>query len=270
MDSLCGVRESLEREEGKLKELIRELEERQSRAVPGSLQITGSRGRLNYYWHDRDRKMPKQYLPKGNEERIRVLAQQDYERNLLRAAERELSAVTRVLRILPAEGVESIYTKLSDARKKLIIPSVPDRELFIREWSAVTYPPGRFEDNMPEYYTERGERVRSKSEKISADKYLHLSIPYRYEYPIQLLDGRRKITFRPDFTLLNKRTCKVYYHQHLGMLDDPEYLSSNLWKLKIFENNGIMLGEQLFFTYETRDMPFDDRMLDRLINRYLL
>ncbi len=270
MYDLYDIREALERESGKLQALIRALKKRQSAEMTGSLQITGGRNRQNYYSYDLAKKNPRQYLSKKDTERIIALAQQDHERDLLRAAERELSAVQRSLRILPEDSLESVYTRLSKSRKQLVTPPVPDRELFIREWSAVTYLPGRFDEDTPVFYSERGERVRSKSEKISADKYLHLSIPYRYEYPIQLLDGRRKITFRPDFTLLNKRTCKVYYHQHLGMLDDPEYLSSNLWKLKIFENNGIMLGEQLFFTYETRDMPFDDRQLDRMIERYLL
>jgi hypothetical protein len=53
-------------------------------------------------------------------------------------------------------------------------------------------------------------------------------------------------------------------------MDDPVYVADNLRKLRIFEQNGILLGDHLFFTYETKQEPFDDRTLDPLIRRYLL
>lgn len=60
----------------------------------------------------------------------------------------------------------------------MINPFVPDEEEMLRRWDAIEYPPGYFSDKTPEIYSERGERVRSKSEKIIADKYNILGFRY--------------------------------------------------------------------------------------------
>ena len=43
-------------------------------------------------------------------------------------------------------------------------------EEFVKQWEAVSYVPKGFEPNYPEYYTDKGERVRSKSEILIANK----------------------------------------------------------------------------------------------------
>lgn len=53
------------------------------------------------------------------------------------------------------------------------------RELHYLEY---TYKSG----DEPLNYTEKGEIVRSKSEKIIADRYHGLGIPYIYELPIRM------------------------------------------------------------------------------------
>ena len=53
--------------------------------------------------------------------------------------------------------------------------------------------------------TEKGEAVRSKSEKIIADKLYMKEIPYVYEQPLYL-KGYGYVV--PDFKILNVRTKK--------------------------------------------------------------
>ena len=53
---------------------------------------------------------------------------------------------------------------------------------------------------MTEYYTIKGERVRSKSEKIIADELYRYQIPYKYEFPLTLATHNRNIQLYPDFT----------------------------------------------------------------------
>ena len=77
------------------------------------------------------------------------------------------------------------YTALLHSeRKKLITPIVPDEDTFVRQWEQDEYQPGYFSDEAPFIRSNRGERVRSKSEKIIADKYYKLGIPYKYEKPL--------------------------------------------------------------------------------------
>lgn len=56
-----------------------------------------------------------------------------------------------------------------------------------------------------EIYTQKGERVRSKSEKTLADYFYYHGIPYKYECPL-LLKGFGIIY--PDFTFLTRRSQK--------------------------------------------------------------
>ena len=114
--------------------------------------------------------------------------------------------------------------------------------------------------------TNRGERVRSKSEKIIADKLLNEGIPYRYECPIRL----GNTILYPDFTALNKRTRKEFYLEHLGMMDDPNYCNDTISRIELYEKHGLFPGESLLLTFETKNRPLDSRVLDIIVRKYLL
>ena len=47
---------------------------------------------------------------------------------------------------------------------------------------------------------------------------------------------------RPDFTVINKRTGKMFLYEHLGKMDDENYVASNMRKLDLYEKNGYLLG----------------------------
>ena len=115
-----------------------------------------------------------------------------------------------------------------------------------------------------EFVTLNGENVRSKTEKIIADLLYHLDIPYVYECPLQLSDGK----VYPDFTILNKRTRKVYYLEHFGMMDKPEYAAAAIQKIKRYEKSGYYIGEDLLATLELSDAPLGTKELERMIRKY--
>ena len=141
-------------------------------------------------------------------------------------------------------------------------------EEYARKWQEEEYARKTFADGTVEIFSERGERVRSKSEKLIADKLLMMKIPYHYEKPLVLYNGK---TVHPDFTMLNVRMRKVIYIEHLGMLDDGKYSEANLiYRLDDYEKSGIYLGDQLFFTRESRNRPLDMRSVEQLLIRILL
>ncbi|MBQ9321830.1 MAG: hypothetical protein IJ239_05705, partial [Eubacterium sp.] len=72
--------------------------------------------------------------------------------------------------------------------------------MYIRNWLDIQYPKKGFSEEGPEFYTSKGERVRSKSEVIIADTLARMGVPYRYEFPIRFSGTG---TFHPDFTVLN-------------------------------------------------------------------
>ena len=152
-------------------------------------------------------------------------------------------------------------------RRKLIQPYELSDEEFVRQWEEVSFRGKSFDNDAPEIFTNRGERVRSKSEKIIADKLFEMGIPYRYEYPIYL---KRYGTVYPDFLLLNLKLRKEFLLEHLGMMDDPTYCTKALEKINTYEKNGIFPGERLLLTFETATVPLDTRILQTMFQKFIL
>ena len=136
----------------------------------------------------------------------------------------------------------------------------------MQQWQQQPYVGKAFPEELPEIYTERGERVRSKSEKILADKFYLKGIPYRYECPLKL-SGMGMVY--PDFTLLNVKTRQEYYWEHFGLMGDPEYCEKAVRKIAAYEKNGIFPGVNLIFTFEAGKASLDMKQIDRLIEQYL-
>lgn len=150
------------------------------------------------------------------------------------------------------------------ASKKLSL--IETEEEYICNWENVIYEGKEIDGDIPKIYTAKGERVRSKSEVIIADILNREGIPYRYEYPIQL-KGRGRVY--PDFTVLNVRKRKEIYWEHLGMMDDTNYVESALQKIALYEQNGIFPGDNLILTYETRKNPINQKIVKLMIQHYL-
>lgn len=128
----------------------------------------------------------------------------------------------------------------------------------------VEYQGKYFEERTSGFITEKGERVRSKSEKIIADKLYAMGIPYRYEYPITLANG---ICVYPDFTMLKMPERKEVYLEHLGLLDDELYLQLIWRKLNSYGENGIFIGDNLLITFESSRYPLNTKMLEGVLKR---
>lgn len=144
----------------------------------------------------------------------------------------------------------------------LWLPAEPD----IKRWAKEPYP--RYE-GYPEgliHETSTGLLVRSKSESMIADALTLYGIPFRYE---QLLSADEK-TFAPDFTLLHPVTHRLIYWEHLGMMDDPDYLLANGRKIMAYEKAGMIAGVNLILTFEEKDHPLTMRAVQDIITLRLL
>ena len=248
-----------------LKLIIRD-KKRSIRDMPeGVLRINKSRGKYNYYCIKDSSKRNGEYLSKENMKLITQLAQKSYDKKVLQAAERELEAIEKYKKLMPMHKAEEIFENLHPERKKLVMPDEEPIEEFVVRWAAVEYQKKGFKNDMPMLITSRGERVRSKSEIIISDLLHNAGVPYRYEYPLQL-EGFGVV--HPDFTVLNTTTRTEIYWEHLGMMDDGEYMNKTARKLDAYEENGYHLGEKLIITYETKMMPIDQRKIKKLIQRY--
>ncbi len=202
------------------------------------------------------------YMRKKEIKLAKAIAQRDYDRQVIKLGEERIRAIELFLKKYKRTDLRNMYEKVNPLRRELIEASILSDEEYARRWEKVEYVGKEFTENEKEIITEKGERVRSKSEKIIADKLGKLGIPYRYEYPL-FLDKNIKIY--PDFTILKMPERKEIYLEHFGLMDSPEYVDTVLYKLNTYQHNGIYPGIQLFFTYETGKIPLDTRMLDKML-----
>lgn len=261
--------ENMVKEERKqLENMLEEAKMRLQTAPEGYLRISGKSRGVEYYYKNVDRKNRSndngRYIKKREIEFAQRIAQRDYDAVLVKHTEKRIKAIETFLKNCDETNIKTIYEKMNPYRRELITPPIISDEEYIKQWQSVRYEGKSFVDNAQEIITERGERVRSKSEKIIADKLYTLGIPYRYEYPITL-EGNIKIY--PDFTILKMPQREEVYLEHFGLMDNSEYMDSVIYKLNTYERNGIYLGVNLFMTHETSKVPLNTRALDGMIKQ---
>ena len=251
-------------------QLRRKAEAAITQAPDWRVRCSDKKGRHYYYYRDSaDHNAPKcgRYADRSHMKSIAAIVQNEYSQALINEIDRQQLAIRDFIDSCAPDRLEALYTELSPARRALVKPLCVSDEEYAASWQAHEYDPKPFAEGTPEIYTERGERVRSKSEKIIADKLRSLGIPYRYECPINL---KGIGTVYPDFTVLNISARKHFFWEHLGMMDDPEYSDNALHRIDLYEKNGFFLGTDLILTYETSARPLDTKLLNQMIEHYLL
>ncbi len=260
------IKNLLETREKQLLKIKKEKEKALRKIPDGNLRICKHGEKVQYYYRNDPKDFNGVYIREENIELARKLAQKDYDEKVLCTTEKELNVIKKCLSNYPAKCVEQIYQSLHKERQKLITPIREPDDEYIRKWEAVKYQGKEFYDGLPEFYTTKGERVRSKSELIIADLLNKEGIPYRYEYPIYLEEIGK---IYPDFTVLNVSKREEMRWEHLGMMDDSAYVEKALKKIAIYEQNGMFPGENLILTYETRMNPISQRLIMLMIHHYL-
>lgn len=221
------------------------------------------RGTYQYFINDK-------YVGKRKEwSKIKELARAEYGSKLRVLLEKELKYLKRILET--EIQISALYYKLYEGKRILIEPDILPVSEKIKRFEQEEYQGLPFDENdKTEFYTNRGERVRSKSEKIIADELNRLGIPYRYEKPLKLIaDGRIK-EFYPDFTAMNISTGELKYVEHLGMLDSPVYFKNTLSKLDVYEKNDLLIGRDVILIHESSYRPLNTRVIANYINEFFM
>lgn len=133
------------------------------------------------------------------------------------------------------------------------------------EWELSILEDNTFYSEQLLHQTPEGILMRSKSEVLIGTQLERRNIPYHYEPSIQC--GVRK--YSPDFEILHPILRRRIYLEHLGLIDDPDYIIKNLEKLKDYARSGIVLGFNLFFTYETRKQPLTISAINKIIDEIM-
>ncbi len=261
-----GLRNRLLEEREKLERILQMMERRLQDAPEGSLRLSRSQNCIQYY-HCMEGNKNGKYIAKKKEDLIRQLAQKSYDEKVLQLAEKRSAQLDRFLKDYADDEIAMIYEKEHAERRKLIQPIEVSLDQQLREWKEIPYQGKEFQEGVPVIMSERGERVRSKSEKIMADYFFRHGIEYKYECPLYL-KGVGNIY--PDFTFLSMKTGEEIYWEHNGRMDDPTYARRFVRKMQFYENNEIFPGERLILTYETEQMVLNTGSIEKLVRKYLL
>ncbi len=266
--STVNCREQLKSQLNMIDTMIAEAERRlASNKTTESRSLHSSRYRKGFQYYLKDSEGKRTYVRAADLGIVQGIAQREYDASVKKKL---LELKKRIERFLWHYGFEEIlleYNRLPEAKRVLIQPLVIPDEEFIELWEK------EFEGEMntyPEkgkYPTNKGEEVRSKSEKILADLFYKYNIPYVYEPRLTFRDGS---SVYPDFALLNVKERRTIYWEHFGLADDDEYAGKALQKLERYEINGIITGIDLIFSTETGERPLDVKRIEKKIRQHLL
>ncbi len=215
---------------------------------------------------DRKSMMQGKYIKKENEELIRRLAQKGYDQKVKRIVDRRLRQIQKFSTEYSDQEIERVFDDMHPIRKQLVVPYDKPWQQKVLGWKAIPYIGKEFAKDIPEIYTRKGERVRSKSEKLIADTLNENGIEYKYECPLELR-GYGKIY--PDFTILSRKKGKTIYWEHDGRMDDPKYAEKAVRKINSYIRNDIIPGERLILTFETEKTILSDDAIYKIIEYYL-
>lgn len=194
----------LKEELKQLRHAMETAKQRLTNVPEGTLRVRNWNGKTEYYYRNcvgenvKENRSNGRYLKKSEETLAKSIAQRDYDTAVLEKAKNRIGAIEKFLKTYEKTSLKQLYQDMVPGRRCLVETEIISDEEYVKQWQEVGYKGKEFENEENEIITECGERVRSKSEKIIADKLYALGIPYRYEYPLTLAGG---IRIYPDFTI---------------------------------------------------------------------
>ncbi|MCR5251474.1 MAG: hypothetical protein K6E50_12795 [Lachnospiraceae bacterium] len=247
-----------------LSEIMQEKKASAVTELPGKIHIAVADQRVKYYLRSDKADKTGEYISKTETSKIRQYVQKAYDEKVLKLIKREINALERFLKSSDgiADRIKLEYSKYPDEVKWFIDPIDMTDEDYIKLWEGIRYETKGISDYATVYETKRGERVRSKSELNIANALAERGIPYKYECPLKLKNG---IKIHPDFTVLHVKERRQIYWEHRGMMDDKDYATKAVLRIKTYRKNGIFIGQDLIITEETSADPLGTNEIDAVI-----
>lgn len=258
--------EELLKEQNELESIISCSEKKLLELPNGKIRVSKSGTTWQYYL--REGKNPNgRYLRKEDSKLAEKIIDREYTEKLLKVCCERKKGIDKFLQVVDKYKPDRVYYSLPEAKQHCLTPVILSDEEYVSRWEELEYEGKEFPDDYPEIYSDKGERVRSKTEKIIADKLYKEGIPYRYEQPYKL---KNYGVVYPDFRILDVNNRKELILEHFGMMDDMEYVGKAMKKIMLYEKNGLVLGKDLLITYETSVAPFNSRIFENMLKAYEL
>ena len=213
-----------------------------------------------------DGKTKELYLGKKHKEEIHLLAERMLSERELKDLKKERDLLVPYLDYLQQETNTEKYLRLNPGISNIALSEEEKIREQANKWKYQEYSRNKnFAEHLVYPTVVPGLLVRSKSEADIIARLEYYEVPYHYEENTQIGQYNQAI----DLKCLNIYKDQLWYWDHRGQMDNPEYINKVLWCDRQFYDNGIILGKNLIITTETKDSPLDINWVDQLILYFL-
>lgn len=145
-----------------------------------------------------------------------------------------------------------------ETREMLLYPDCIAEEVHLedRDWVSANTERNPYQPERRKIGTSFGLMVRSKSEMLIAEQLWQAGLPFRYEPEIFLRDSGNVEKWYPDFEIRLSRD-RVVFWEHLGLMDNDDYVRRSKLKIRRAFDNGIWPGNDLILSLEDEARPLD-------------
>ena len=219
-----------------------------------------------YKWYQSDGKT-QTYIPKSKQKFAEQLATKKYLTLLSQDLIQEKTAIDFYLRHHKKNPGQAEQLLLKNEEyQRLLAPHFKPLSQSLFEWANAPYEKNQQYPDALIHKCISGNMVRSKSEVlIDTLLYTH-KIPFRYECALTLGND----TIYPDFTIRHPHTGNIFYWEHFGLIDQPNYRKKMIYKINLFTAHQIYPSIQLITTYETEEHPLSTQTVEKMIEQYFL
>ncbi|MCQ4635121.1 hypothetical protein NE619_00035 [Anaerovorax odorimutans] len=255
-----------------MRSLLSTYEKELQRLPRGSLSVRRQNSKSYYYcniWSEKERQ--KFYLnlsQKRDRQLLKKLQRRRFIEKSLPVLKRDVAVLEQAIKKFIPYEPDRICSELSPVYQGiekdplLWLPTEPG----LKGWAKEPYDRYMGHPQGLIHETSTGLNVRSKAESMIADALTLLGIPFRYEQML-LINGK---SYAPDFTILHPKTRRLFYWEHMGKMDQPDYVLDNGQKIMDYRQAGIRAGDNLILTFEDKRHPLTMREIQDTIALHLL
>ena len=250
-----------------LSDLLTDLNREVEILPEGTLYVNEKRGQ-NYY----SRRLPKA----GNRKKARVngitrdrdlvlaLVRKTYVETAIANITKDLEELDRTIESYCPVAETDVMQAFCAKYPELIAGIYPDGRDH-NKWAADYEQPVFYADGYKSV-SAQGEDMRSGGEMYISARLDHFGIPYRYEDETGIPD----LSYAPDFTIMRPRDHKIIYWEHFGKVTDDSYVMDNISKVRDYIRYGIKPWDNLIMTFSNEKGGYDGKLIDAMIECWLL
>lgn len=250
-----------------LKERQKKIEQEYERLYPYRNVImhpSHKKGANRKYYYNGDRK----YIGAESSEEVIKIKKARYFSQALVRIEKDIKLLEKMIKEYRLSGFAEINAAIpATYRLKKIdyyddLPEAALDWLKRKEEEKASYGPWYPEGLI--HTVSNGIKVRTKSEMAIAEILLRNGIPFVYELPHVLKNGRIVHT---DFTILSTIDYKTeILLEHEGSMADSGYRDKHAWRIENYYLSGYIPNVNIFFTFDGVDGSVDGMAVQRIVD----